>query len=270
MTTPKTDTLAVPGAKLYYEVYGSGPTLLLISGGLGDAGFYGRLAPLLADDYQVVTYDRRGNSRSPLDGPPTELVIAQQSDDARRLLDAVGARETYVFGNSAGAIIALDLAARYPELAELVIAHEPPVIELLPDVERLRAFFADIKSTYEADGDWPAMLKFLAGTGPMVDPPDTLPPPEDLEARFAQNLDFFLAHEMQTFVKFVPDIATLRTNLANVLLAGGADSADHYPCQGGIAVSDLLGAPYVEFPGDHTGYLGKPAEFANRLREVLP
>lgn len=270
MTTPKTETLEVPGATLYYEVYGSGPTLLMISGGLGDAGFYGRIAPLLADDYQVVTYDRRGNSRSGLDGVPTDLVVAQQSDDARRLLDAIGAGDTYVFGNSGGAIIALDMAARYSELAELFVVHEPPVIELLPDVDQLRISFADVRAVYERDGAWPAMEKFLAFTGPLEESPDDDWGPDDaLEARFANNIDYFVGREMPSFVRFVPDIATLRTNGANVVLAGGANSGDTYAVRGGVAVAELLGTTFVEFPGDHTGYLSHPVEFAAKLRDVL-
>lgn len=269
MTTPKTETLKVPGATLYYEVYGSGPTLFLIPGGMGDAGFYGAVAPLLADEFQVVTYDRRGNSRSPLDGPPTDLVVAEQSDDVRRILDQVGAGETYIFGNSGGGIIALDIAARYPELAERVIAHEPPVVELLPDVDRHRADVADILATYESEGSWAAMTKFLEGTGLTEEPGEEDSFKGELEQRFAGNVDFFIAHELRNFTRFVPDIASLRTNGADVVLGGGADSRDTYAYKAGAAVAELLGTTYIEFPGDHTGYLSHAAEFAAKLRDVL-
>jgi pimeloyl-ACP methyl ester carboxylesterase len=267
--TPKTDTLKVPGATLYYEVYGSGPTLLMIHGGIGDAGFYSSVAPLLADDYQVVLYDRRGNSRSPFDGSPTDLVVAEQSDDARRLVEAVGTEPAHVFGNSAGGVIALDFAARHPELASVVIAHEPPVVELLPDVDAHRAQTADVLATYHRDGVGPAMLKFLEHAGPIMDQPEDGQPDEELEQRFSGNIDFFLTREMPNIVRFVPDIATLRTNGANVVLAGGVDSRDAYPYKATIAVAELLSVPVVEFPGDHAGYLGKPVEFAAKLRDVL-
>jgi pimeloyl-ACP methyl ester carboxylesterase len=69
MNPTTTGTLKVPGASLYYEVRGSGPVLLLVCGGLYDAAGYAGLARQLAGRYTVVTYDRRGNSRSPLDGP---------------------------------------------------------------------------------------------------------------------------------------------------------------------------------------------------------
>jgi len=68
----KSEILKVPGARLYYEVQGSGPVLLMIPGGPTDAGVFAGLAGFLADRYTVVPYDPRGNSRSVLDGPPED------------------------------------------------------------------------------------------------------------------------------------------------------------------------------------------------------
>ena len=68
MESTRANTLKVPGANLYHEVRGSGPVLLLICGGVYDAAGYAGLAQRLADRYTVVTYDRRGNSRSPWTG----------------------------------------------------------------------------------------------------------------------------------------------------------------------------------------------------------
>src|SRR5258706_10115886 len=123
MKPTKTDTLQAPGASLYYEVRGSGPILLLICGGVYDAAGYAGLAERLADRYTVVTYDRRGNSRSPLDGPPRHQRVEVHADDAHRLLAAVGVtggERADVFGNSSGAMIALELAVRHPEQVRVV------------------------------------------------------------------------------------------------------------------------------------------------------
>ena len=86
----RTDILEVPGAKLHYEVRGGGPVLLLVCGGIYDAQGYAELADPLADRYTVVSYDRRGNSRSPLTGPPVPQRVEEHGDDAYRLLVAVG------------------------------------------------------------------------------------------------------------------------------------------------------------------------------------
>jgi pimeloyl-ACP methyl ester carboxylesterase len=53
------------GTKLYYEVHGTGSPALFIPGATGDARHFSHVADALADDFRVITYDRRGNSRSP-------------------------------------------------------------------------------------------------------------------------------------------------------------------------------------------------------------
>ena len=62
-------TLKVPGAQLSYEVTGSGPLLILIPGAAGVGEVFRQVAHHLSAQHQVVTYDRRGFSRSSLDGP---------------------------------------------------------------------------------------------------------------------------------------------------------------------------------------------------------
>ena len=126
----KTETLQVPGAALYYEVRGSGPVLLMIPGGPMDADGFKGIGDRLAGDYTVVTYDCRGNSRSPMQGSWDDLTVGLFADDARRLLDAVGTDQADVLGSSGGATYALDLVARYPGRVRTLVAHEPPVSEL--------------------------------------------------------------------------------------------------------------------------------------------
>src|SRR5436190_8100238 len=155
-------TVEVPGATLYVETRGTGPVLLLIPGGPTDAGMFTDLAGRLADRYTAVAYDPRGHSRSRLDGEPEDIPVALQADDAAAILAAVGNEPAYVYGNSGGATIGLELVARHPELVRTLVAHEAPIMELLPDAERWRATFAGISETYQTDGVFPAMAKFGA------------------------------------------------------------------------------------------------------------
>ncbi|MEJ7839831.1 MAG: alpha/beta fold hydrolase [Thermomicrobiales bacterium] len=73
-------TISVPGATLYYEIRGSGPTLLIIPGGPQDAGVFSGFANLLADRYTVVTYDPRGNSRSPVEDTSADQRVELHAD----------------------------------------------------------------------------------------------------------------------------------------------------------------------------------------------
>jgi acetyltransferase/esterase len=166
-TSVTTGTVVTAGADIYFERRGSGPGLLVISGGGGDAGNYSDLADSLADEYTVLTYDRRGNSRSRLRADPTKLRVEEQSADARAVLDHNGIGSASVFGSSSGAVIALDLAARSPHTVELLVAHEPPVISVLDDADRWFAFFGELERTLE-EGVGPALMKFKDDTQVVV------------------------------------------------------------------------------------------------------
>jgi pimeloyl-ACP methyl ester carboxylesterase len=132
-------SLLVDGATLFYRVRGSGPLLLILSGGHGDADTGDDLCKELIGRFTVLTYDRRGMSRSKINVPNESLTIATHSDDAHRLLAELTNKPAFVFGNSIGALIGLDLVARHPEQVALFVAHEPPAFELLPEGERNRA-----------------------------------------------------------------------------------------------------------------------------------
>ena len=104
-----TGVVEVNGATLYYEKQGTGPSILLIAGSTGDAGNFSRSADLLADEFTVVVYDRRGNSRSPRPPGWTATSVAEQADDAAGLIQAIALTPAVVFGASAGGPIALDV-----------------------------------------------------------------------------------------------------------------------------------------------------------------
>ncbi len=162
--------LTVPGAHLYYEFTGSGPVLLLIHGAPADAGVFAPIVDLLAKDYTVVRYDTRGISRSQDEGGPEEIPVAVHADDARRILAHFGDEPASVLGSSGGAVIGLALAERFPGLVRTLVAHEPPLVDLLPEGDPRRAAVRDLVDTYRTEGVGPAMGKFIAfagGEGPI-------------------------------------------------------------------------------------------------------
>ena len=118
-------TLKVPGAELYYETRGSGPVLLCISGGPTDAGLFTDLARRLAGRYTVVSYDQRGHSRSALDHELEDIPVALHAEDAAKILAVVGNRPAFVYGNSGGGTIGLELVTSHPDLVRTLVAHEP-------------------------------------------------------------------------------------------------------------------------------------------------
>lgn len=200
----RTGRVTIEGDDLYFEVRGSGPPVLMIAGAQGDAGFYTAPAALLADEFPVITYDRRGNSRSTR--RVTRFDITQQARDAVAVLRAAGHDSAMVFGNSAGAIIALEMAARFPRSVRAVIAHEPPILTMEPD-RRYLAFFGAVDRMARLLGPEAGMLMFSVSVGIPFTAFGAIP--ADFTARVAENQAFFIQHEMAGFISYRPDIAAL-------------------------------------------------------------
>ena len=261
-----TGTVVADGADIYFERRGRGPGLLLIAGGGGDAGSYSEIADSLADDHTVLTYDRRGNSRSRLRTDPAKLRVEEQSADALAVLEHNEISSASVFGSSSGAVIGLDLAARSPHAVELLVAHEPPVVSVLDDAEQWLAFFEGLADRIvEEQGVDPALMKFMSSVGRA----ENEPRPAELMQRLAVNWDFFARYEMRPVVEFVPDLEALRESEVPLVFAGGHESRSYYYCRAGEALAARLGVDFVEFPGHHMAYLDDAESFVPILRQIL-
>jgi pimeloyl-ACP methyl ester carboxylesterase len=270
----RASTLDLPGAKLYYEAQGTGPALLTIPGGPADAGIFAAVAEHLADRFTVVRYDPRGNSRSALVDPEEEQEMDRHGDDAARLLAVFGHEPAYVLGSSGGAQIGLNLAARHPERVKVLVAHEPPCIQLLPNAEENRAFTDEIYETYQRSGAGAAMQRFMAvtGLGAGRKPENAVPPPAELResyGRMQANFDYFFAHGFRPLSLFVPDVAALKSGKPRIVIGVGESSEGQIAHRTALALAERLGISPVVFPGGHGGYHDLPAEFAEKLVAVL-
>jgi pimeloyl-ACP methyl ester carboxylesterase len=265
--------LSVPGAEVYYEAAGSGPLLLMITGGNGDAGTYAQVARLLAGAYTVVTYDRRGFARSPMLEPADGRRYDDDVADAARLIDHLGAGPADVFGSSSGAIVGLALLSRYPDRVRRLVAHEPPAFTLLPDRTALD-ILDQVHELAAREGTEAAMRTFSKAMGlpemPALPDGAELPPQlREMIGRIQQNLVFSMEHELRQYPSAPVDVAALEATKDKLVLAGGADSHDTLPYQPNTVLSRQLGQPVVDFPGGHVGYVTHPDAFTPRLREVL-
>jgi pimeloyl-ACP methyl ester carboxylesterase len=285
----ETGTIRTDGATLYYERRGTGPALLMISGGGGDAGYYSEVAEHLSDAYTVLTYDRRGNSRSTVDDLAAPLRMTQQSADALAVLAHHDLTSAFVFGGSGGALISLDLTARHSDAVVGLIAHEPPVYNLMSDTHR--ALFDEINEITRTEGVWPAYARFMS----TIDHPGNSkvirskvgrrvlagvmhggqrlaahgPTALREVSRFMGNAEYLMANEMRPFLGFEPDFDALAASGIPIVVGVGATSRQYYPGVAGDAVAARLSVPVIEFPGGHAGYTDHAAEFAATLRGTL-
>ncbi|MDX3265741.1 alpha/beta hydrolase [Streptomyces sp. MI02-2A] len=275
MTDPTVGSLRVNGATLHYEVRGQGPLLLLIPGGTGGAASFEDIVDSLAAEYTVAAYDPRGMSRSTLDEPESEQTVTEHAEDAFRIIELLSPDEpARVFGASSGAIVALHLLTAHPERVARVVAHEPPVVEVLPDAADHRALLAHVQETFRAHGLMPAMTVFAAG----LRGDDESPPKPEIElppraaARAAQtmaNLPYFVARIVPCFMSYAPDLHRLKALSDRLTLAGGQDSRGELPYRATAGLAGHLGTDLLHFPGSHIGLTTHPTEFAESLRKVL-
>ena len=275
MNEPKEGTLEVLGASLYYKVRGTGPLLLILQGGAGDADGSDALSKHLLETYTVVTYDRRGLSRSKAKDLAAAVGIEKHSEDACDLLAALSNEPVRVAGFSIGAVIGLDLAARHAERVHTLLAHEPALEELLPDEERARAMqiHEEVTQIFRREGVAAAMKKMAAISGVNFsdrEPDVELPRPDSQgAARMAANMSFFLSNDAPAAHRYKLDVAALKAAPTRIVPASGRTSGETLPRHSALALAERLGTPVAEFPGGHSGYVLRPREFASRLREVL-
>ena len=134
--------LSVGGTRLYYEVVGDGPPLVITAGqGTGPEARQ-PLIDGLARQYTVLTYDPRGTGRS--DPAPQGQPIEELAQDVLALMDAAGFDKARVMGVSTGTGKATVLAARHPERVErLVLAapwtHGDPQLHILQNLRKAGA-----------------------------------------------------------------------------------------------------------------------------------
>jgi pimeloyl-ACP methyl ester carboxylesterase len=252
--------------------------LLVLQGGAGNAGGSEALADELSRDFTVVTYDRRGLSRStPIRAERYE--IETHADDAARLIRAVSDQPVLVFGSSLGALIGVELAARHPGAVRLLIAHEPGLYALLEGEEREEALQGHRQAldTFQREGIAAAMKLMFARSGTdLNDREAEVPPvpvamadPKALE-QHRVNLQHFLAYDVPAVMRYRPDVAAIAAARSRIVPAiGGATSPSALPYRCTVALASVLQRTPAEFPGGHTAYLLRPKGVAQRIRELI-
>ena len=287
MTEATTHTIDVPGAVLSYDVRPGSDAhkvpLVMVASPMGAAGFT-TLAGYFTDR-TVVTYDPRQSERSKLttDADPTPETHA---DDIHRMMRAaLGSGPVDVLASSGGAVNMLAFVVAHPDGVRTLVAHEPPLVSVLPDREAASAAVHDVRDTYERDGLGPGMAKFLglvmhSGEVPTDWTDRSAPDP----ARFGlpaeddgSRDDPMLGHgHIVNTAEYVPDYAAIKAAPTRVVVAYGTESEGLLTQRASVALAAALGVEPTRFPSGHGGFLGgeygqtgDPDAFAARLREVL-
>lgn len=278
-----TNTIGSGPDLITYDVRGdlSSGTPLFIFGSPMEAGGFTALAGQF-DDRPVVTFDPRGTGRNPRATSP--LTTADHAADLHALVEHLGVQRADFFGGSGGAVVALAYAGAHPERVGHLVAHEPPAFDDLPDGELLDEAIARIGQTYRQRGFGYAMAEFIQLTmqqGPLDTSyfAQSAPEPEQfgMPAQDSGDRTDGLFRNMPGVNQLDLNTAALDTLGDRVTIAVGEDSGQTLAARGARAIAARLGLTAQTFPGDHSGYvgemfgqmMGKPREFAARLREFL-
>src|SRR3954451_12825712 len=164
MTT--THILETAEADIAYDVDGplppaDGRPVLFMIGQPMTAGGFRSLASYLTDR-TVVTYDPRGLGRSARKDGRVDNTPTVQAGDVHAVVEALGAGPVEVFASSGGAVTALALVAAHPGDVTTLVAHEPPLIPVLPDAEAAARAQAGFRDVYMAKGSSAGMAAFIA------------------------------------------------------------------------------------------------------------
>ena len=286
MTT--THTLATAEADIVYDVRGPLPTadgrppLFMIAQPM-DAGGFATLASYFPDR-TVVTYDPRGLGRSVRKDGRVENTPTLQAADVHAVIEAVGVGPVEMFASSGGAVTALALVTAHPDDLTTLVAHEPPIIPMLPDAEAAERARAGIRDTYEAKGAGAGMAAFIAMTSwrgeftgdyfsqPAPDPAQLGMPAEDDGRRD----DPLLSDRSWAITSYRPPVDALAAAPTRIVIAVGEESLGTFTGRTAAAIAELLGQQPTMFPSHHGGFMGgeygypgQPEAFARKLREVL-
>ncbi len=284
----ETHTLEAAEAAIVYDVQGSLPTadgrppLFLIGQPMDASGF--RTLASYFPDRTVITYDPRGLARSTRQDGRVDNVPTLQAEDVHAVIGALGADPVAMFASSGGAVTALALVTAHPNDLTVLVAHEPPLVEVLPDAEHAARALNGFRETYRAKGWGAGMAAFIAMTSwrgeftddyfarPAPDPAQFGMPAEDDGSRD----DPLLSDRSAAVTSYRPDFDALRAAPTRIVIAVGEESLGTFTGRAAAAAAERLGQQAAVFPSHHggfvggeSGYAGQPEAFARRLRDVL-
>ena len=288
MTSLETRTLHLSDADIVFDVRGPLPTAdgrrpLFMVGQPMDATGFGTLRSLLPD-HTVITYDPRGIGRSTRRDGRLEHVPEVQAEDVHGVIETLGIAFVNMFASSGGAVTSLALVTQHPGDVSVLVAHEPPLVTILPDAIAAGRALDRVVSAYAAGGFGAGMAAFITMTTwqgefgdeylarPAPDPVSFGLPREDDGARDNP----LLSGRSSAVTSYRPDAAALTSAPTRIVIAVGQESLGTFTGRTASAMARLLGQEAAVFPSHHAGfaggefgYTGQPRAFADRLVALL-
>jgi len=153
--------LSKDGTKIAYDKVGEGPTIIVVLGALNTRKSGAKLAKLLASDFSVINYDRRGRGHS-TDTLP--YAPERETEDLAALIDEVGG-PVYLYAHSSGAAIALALTCHLPKQIKKLAIYEAPYVLTDEEVKDAKGYYRQLKKLLDAGNNDDAVALFIGHVG---------------------------------------------------------------------------------------------------------
>jgi pimeloyl-ACP methyl ester carboxylesterase len=266
-------TTQVNGTKIYWEINGDdGDPIVLVHGSWGDHHNWATVVPTLSRSFRVLTYDRRGHSRS--ERPSGQGSVREDVADLAALLEHLQHSPSHIIGNSFGASIVLRLAAERPDLFRSMIVHEPPLFGLLADEPDAKPALRSVQERISAvvrlltAGDLAGGARQFAETI-AFGPGAWQELPEEVRNTFVFNAPTWLDEVRDPEVMEI-DILRLRGFSAPTLLTIGEQSPPFFAQVVGRFARALPNAVTQMYTGaGHVPHLSDPVKYVDVVTEFI-
>ena len=265
-------TLSLPGGEtIWYRRSGSGVPVLHIHGSAFGHRNFERLTPIVAADFEVIDFDLPGYGRST--GAPREGGLEGIADQVHEFIGALELAPVHVHGTSFGAMVALILAAKYPQSVDRLVlscflARYDGAARMMRATWRRAARDSGMAAVSD--------LTAVAGFG------RAFYEREDAEAQLASMRDAFGRTDPEAFVRGTKMLERIdlspwarRITAPSLLIAGEEDNMTPFsPAGSGIGFSGLRhmipGCELVTVPDSgHYLVIEQPEATAALVREFL-
>ncbi len=276
----ETHTLETTEAAIVYDVDGplprsDGRPPLFMIGQPMDASGFRTLASYFANR-TVITYDPRGLGRSIRTDGRNDNIPTIQADDIHAVIGKLGVGSVEMFASSGGAVTALALVTSYPNDVTVLVAHEPPLVSVLPDAEAAERAMEQFRHAYATAGWGAGMAAFIGMTSwqgeftdehfarPTPDPAQFGMPTEDDGSRD----DPLLSDRSAAVINYQSDFDPLAAAPTRIVIAVGEESARTFTGRTSVAVAEELGQDAIVIPSHHSGFAGSDSGYPGQPGQV--
>ena len=254
---------------LYYERTGEGQPMILIHGAVADADYFSESVPILRKFYDVITYDRRGNSRStPKEG--ATFQIADQVKDVVALIEALDLQQVILVGHSAGGEMALETFRVATSRIARVILYETPLLSMITEQRPDMPEWIANMEALNASGKHREVAKEFGLSIGVMDK-RARKKNRDEKQKDRMNFGHFINHEFHAFSYYEPDIDFCRVNrdyITAVVGDGSEQTGSHLSLAMRI-FAETVGCDLYHLAGFHNLPYDLPKDFVAGVLGIL-